>query len=87
MPGGRGRGRDGSGRGRGGGGRGATGGGRGGNRAGAFGAGGYCICASCGIRVPHERDVKCTDLKCPSCNRAMIREELLNQARNTGEQS
>jgi predicted RNA-binding Zn-ribbon protein involved in translation (DUF1610 family) len=90
MPGGRGMGGGGSGRGGGrgrSGGRGSTGGGQGRNRGGAFGAGGYCVCASCGAKVPHERGVKCTELKCPQCNRTMIREELLNQAKNPGDQS
>jgi hypothetical protein len=52
--------------------------GRGGkNKGGAFGPGGYCVCAKCGTKVPHERGVKCTTLKCPDCGKTMIRQELL----------
>ena len=54
-----------------------TGAGRGRNKGGAFGAGGYCICAKCGEKVPHQRGIKCTTLKCPECGHTMIREELL----------
>lgn len=53
------------------------GGGRGRNKGGAFGTGGYCVCANCGEKVPHRRGVKCTTLKCPKCGKTMIREELL----------
>jgi len=70
MPGGRGMG---GGGGRGGGqgsGRGSVGGGGGRNRGGGFGAGGFCVCAKCGAKVPHQRGVKCTDLKCPSTKRS-----------------
>ncbi len=84
MPGGRGMG-GGGGRGRGqGGGRGSVGGGGGRNRGGGFGAGGFCVCAKCGAKVPHQRGVKCTDLKCPSCGHTMVREELLNTKRPKG---
>lgn len=61
-----------------GGGRG-SGGGRGRNHGGGFGAGGFCVCAGCGKKLPHQRGVKCTQLKCPDCGRTMVREELLNQ--------
>jgi uncharacterized protein len=54
------------------------GGGRGRNKGGAFGTGGFCICAKCGEKVPHEQGVKCTAVKCPQCGHAMVREELLN---------
>lgn len=84
MGGGGGGGGQGGGRG-GGSGRGSVGGGGGRNRGGAFGAGGFCICAGCGTKVPHSRGVKCTELKCPNCNRTMIREELLNKKRQTGD--
>ena len=77
------------GKGMGGGGRGpgSTGGGQGRNRGGGFGAGGFCVCAGCGQKVPHHRGVKCTGLKCPACNRTMVREELLDRAKKTGDDS
>lgn len=55
------------------------GGGKGRNKGGAFGPGGYCICAKCGKKVPHQQGVKCTTLLCPSCGKPMIREELLDK--------
>lgn len=55
------------------------GGGRGKNKGGAFGTGGFCVCAKCGEKVPHQRGVKCTGLKCPKCGKTMIREELLKK--------
>jgi hypothetical protein len=54
------------------------GGGRGRNRGGAFGPGGYCVCAKCGERVQHNQGLKCTTIKCPKCGHTMVREELLN---------
>ena len=54
-----------------------SGGGQGRNRGGAFGPGGYCVCAKCGEKLPHKRGVKCTNLKCPNCGHTMIREELI----------
>ncbi|MCF7920171.1 MAG: hypothetical protein K9N06_09705 [Candidatus Cloacimonetes bacterium] len=54
------------------------GGGRGRNSGGAFGIGGSCVCAKCGTKVPHERGIPCTQIKCPKCGTTMIREELLN---------
>ncbi len=77
MPGGRGQGRGA------GGGQGFGGGGR--NGGGGFGAGGSCICAGCGTKVPHQRGRKCTELKCPACGRTMVREELLNSRKKTGD--
>ena len=56
-----------------------TGGGRGRNKGGAFGTGGFCICAKCGEKVNHQQGVKCTTIKCPACGHTMVREELLNQ--------
>jgi len=53
------------------------GGGRGRNKGGAFGPGGYCVCAKCGNKIPHQRGIKCATLKCPECGHTMIREELL----------
>ncbi|MFC2117038.1 DUF5320 domain-containing protein [Bacteroidota bacterium] len=49
------------------------------NKGGAFGPGGFCICANCGNKVPHKQGVKCTTLKCTECGKIMIREELLNK--------
>ncbi len=57
---------------------GKSGQGRGRNNGGGFGAGGFCVCAKCGTKVPHERGVKCTEVKCPNCGHVMVREELLN---------
>jgi ribosomal protein S26 len=53
--------------------------GKGRNKGGAFGPGGFCICAKCGEKVAHEKGIKCTTIKCPKCGHTMIREELLNQ--------
>lgn len=55
------------------------GGGRGRNKGGAFGPGGFCVCAKCGEKVAHQQGVKCTQIKCPICGHVMIREELLNK--------
>lgn len=38
----------------------------GGNRPGS-GPGGYCICPSCGEKVPHTRSVPCYQMSCPKC--------------------
>jgi len=51
------------------------GGGR--NKGGSFGVGGFCVCSKCGEKLPHERGVKCTTLKCPKCGHTMVREEML----------
>ena len=55
------------------------GGGRGRNRGGAFGPGGYCVCAKCGEKIQHQQGLKCASVKCPKCGHTMIREELLNK--------
>ncbi len=55
------------------------GGGHGRNKGGAFGTGGFCVCAKCGEKVPHQQGVKCTTVKCPQCGHAMVREELLKK--------
>lgn len=49
------------------------------NKGGAFGPGGYCVCAKCGYKLPHETGIKCTKIKCPDCGHTMIREELLKK--------
>ncbi|MDC7225322.1 MAG: hypothetical protein PQJ61_01005 [Spirochaetales bacterium] len=46
---------------------------------GGFGIGGSCICSSCGEKIPHQRGVSCIDMKCPSCGKRMIREDLYNK--------
>lgn len=56
-----------------------SGGGQGRNKGGAFGNGGFCVCAKCGEKVSHQQGVKCTAVKCPACGHTMIREELLNK--------
>jgi len=56
-----------------------TAGGGGRNKGGAFGPGGYCVCAKCGKKIPHQQGVKCTTIKCPFCSHTMVREELLNE--------
>jgi len=50
--------------------------GRGMGRGGGFGAGpgGYCICPSCGERVPHQLGSPCFENKCPKCGAVMTRE-------------
>jgi len=60
------------------------GGGKGRNKGGSYGTGGFCICAKCGAKVPHQHGIKCTTLKCPKCGHTMIREALLNDKKNKG---
>jgi len=57
-------------------------GGRGRNKGGAYGPGGYCICAKCKTKVPHQRGQKCAEIKCPECGHPMLREDLLNSKQN-----
>lgn len=49
------------------------------NKGGGFGPDGYCVCAKCGEKIPHQRGVKCTSIKCPKCGHTMVREEFLNK--------
>jgi len=45
-------------------------------RTGGFnlGAGGQCVCPSCGKKVPHKLGTPCTEQKCPNCGVGMTRE-------------
>ena len=56
-------------------------GGKGKNKGGAYGPGGYCVCAKCGEKIQHRQGIKCTTIKCPECGKTMIREELLNKSK------
>lgn len=47
--------------------------GRGSNPPGS-GAGGNCICPSCGQKEPHVAGQRCRDIPCPKCGTRMIRE-------------
>jgi len=38
------------------------------------GPGGYCVCSKCGYKIPHERGVPCSTLKCPKDNTSLQRE-------------
>ncbi|MBI9071190.1 MAG: hypothetical protein JEY94_06310 [Melioribacteraceae bacterium] len=51
------------------------------NSGGSFGPDGNCICTKCNTKVPHQKGVKCTTVKCPNCGHTMVREELLNNKR------
>ncbi len=39
-----------------------------------MGAGGHCVCLGCGTRLPHRNGVRCLDVRCPQCGKAMLRE-------------
>ena len=32
------------------------------------GPNGYCVCSKCGYRTSHQREIPCSNLKCPTCN-------------------
>ena len=42
----------------------------------AAGPGGYCVCPSCGARVPHDLGTPCLLKRCPKCGAHMAREYL-----------
>ncbi len=44
-----------------------------GTRPGA-GAGGNCLCPSCGATTPHQAGMPCNRIKCPQCGASMVRE-------------
>ncbi len=46
----------------------------GGRRSGGMGAGGYCVCPSCGHKEAHQAGEPCFEKKCPECNTDMVRE-------------
>jgi hypothetical protein len=54
-------------------GRGQRGGRMRGNRPRA-GPGGYCVCPSCGEKVPHKLGTPCYTVNCPKCGTRMMRE-------------
>jgi len=35
---------------------------------------GNCVCEKCGYKIPHQRGIPCSDLKCPNCNINLKRE-------------
>jgi predicted Fe-Mo cluster-binding NifX family protein len=38
------------------------------------GAGKACLCLHCGLRLPHERGIPCSQVNCPRCGRPLVRE-------------
>lgn len=44
------------------------------NATGRCGPGGSCICLHCGTKVRHEQGIPCTQIQCPNCKGAMVRE-------------
>jgi len=38
------------------------------------GPNGYCVCEKCNYKVPHQRGIPCSTLKCPTCNINLKRE-------------
>jgi uncharacterized protein len=39
------------------------------------GPGGFCICPSCDLRVPHEAGKPCAEQRCTQCGKRMLRED------------
>lgn len=35
---------------------------------------GYCVCSKCNYKIPHQRGIPCSSLKCPNCNTNLKRE-------------
>ncbi len=48
--------------------------GTGGGRRPGMGPGGNCVCPDCGQKTPHQPGTPCTNIKCPNCDTAMVRE-------------
>jgi predicted Fe-Mo cluster-binding NifX family protein len=38
------------------------------------GPGGFCVCPQCGHREPHEQGRPCTQMRCPTCKVALMRQ-------------
>lgn len=45
-----------------------------GEHGGKMGAGGFCVCVSCGYKKLHVAGVPCMEEKCPQCGKVMMRE-------------
>jgi len=39
-----------------------------------FGAGGYCVCPDCGLKMLHKAGIPCSEQSCPECGAKMVRE-------------
>jgi|GEM_PF-595887 len=39
-----------------------------------LGAGGFCVCPSCGEKIPHKSGMPCKNEVCPKCGKRMVRE-------------
>ena len=39
----------------------------------SLGLGGYCVCSSCGAKIPHNRGVPCYQTTCPKCGAKLSR--------------
>lgn len=49
--------------------------GRGGGNRPGFGAGGYCVCPNCGLKMLHKAGLPCNWQDCPECGTKMVRED------------